>query len=82
MSKPDRYWNYRVLRHRFENGETQLQIHEVHYRDGKPSAYSEPMAGACCNEDEGVETLQDQLALMAEAIVKPILEADDFTGGG
>jgi hypothetical protein len=70
-----RTWNYRVI----ETGagdETSRAIHEVHYEDGVPVAYTENPAPIVWESDD--EEPKRVLERMREALDKPVLREEDF----
>lgn len=74
-----RTWNYRVMS--FRHGEEAWQaIHEVHYRDGVPFAYTEAAAVAMWDPDD-VDGGLRSLERMREALSKPVLTDADFKTG-
>lgn len=77
-SRRGRHWNYRVIEFVTPEDEPWFSIHEVHYRDGKPYAYTEDPAAVCSETTDGLRWV---LARMAEAIDKPALRERDFDGG-
>jgi hypothetical protein len=80
MSKPShRHWNYRAIR--FEHGEdSHIAIHEVHYQDGMPVAYSETPAVVLWSVEEPDGAGLAILDRMREALVKPVLLESEFQG--
>lgn len=82
MSEPiHRHWNYRAIR--FEHGEdSHIAIHEVHYQDGMPVAYSETPAVALWSVEEPDGTGLAILDRMREALVKPVLRESEFQASG
>lgn len=74
-----RTWNYRVLS--FRHGDEAWQaIHEVHYRDGVPIAYTETPAVVLWDPDD-VDGGLRSLERMREALSKPVLTDTDFKTG-
>ena len=72
-TRPKSYWNYRVVSH--PKDENWLQIKNVHYKDGKPSAVSvEPSTV----EGYSIEDLKADLIKMLVALDKEILTDKDF----
>lgn len=72
-----RTWNYRVMS--FKHGEDAWQaIHEVHYRDGRPTAYSSSAAVVMWDTDGGSDAGLWVLDRMKEALSKPVLTESDF----
>lgn len=71
-------WNYRVVRLGWASGEFTCQIHEVYYHpDGALRAWSaEPVAP----HGETPEELCADLARMAAALERPVLEHADLPG--
>ncbi len=82
MSEPShRHWNYRAIR--FEHGEdSHIAIHEVHYRDGRPVAYSETPAVVLWSVEEADWTGLAILDRMREALGKPVLLESEFQDSG
>lgn len=69
-------WNYRVMS--FKYGEEAWQaIHEVHYRDGEPIAYTVNPAVVMWDSDD-VDGGARCLERMREAFSKPVLTDADF----
>lgn len=67
------YWNYRVVRHAFEDSdETELRIHEVYY-DEDNSIVTSTVDGMAAMGDT-VEELEQDLQHMLHALKKPILD--------
>ena len=76
-----RHWNYRAIH--FEHGEdSHVAIHEVHYRDGIPVAYSETPAVVLWSVEEPDGTGLAILDRMREALVKPVLRDSEFQASG
>jgi hypothetical protein len=77
----DNHWNFRVI-HEVTSipdpdaPEERWGIHEVHYKDGKPYAYTENPVTVCSYED--IEGLSWYYETMAEAFDKPVLTPADF----
>ena len=82
MSEPShRHWNYRAIR--FEHGEdSHIAIHEVHYQDDRPVAYSETPAVVLWSVEEPDGTGLAILDRMREALVKPVLRESEFQASG
>lgn len=77
-STPERSWNYRAIR--FSSGEDHwAALHEVHYEQGRPVAYSEQPAVVMWDPVEDGD-LSGYLVLerMKEALFKPTLTESDF----
>lgn len=69
-------WNYRIIDH----GE-HLALHEVYYRDGKPSSYTAGPVAFICGKDEGPQDIIRSLAkALNDATNKPVLHLADFAG--
>lgn len=69
------HWNYRLVRRKVED-EVLVGIYEVHYDDGKPtSCTTEPV------RFEVADVAWLEKALM-RAFSQPVLDYDQFTGGG
>lgn len=71
-------WNYRVIQCDFTMGdvvEHTFAIHEVYYEDDIVTAWggAEPLG-------DTIEGLRSDLAHMAEALDKPVLQAADMPG--
>jgi hypothetical protein len=67
-------WNYRVIRLTDTRDDPVFIISEVYYRDdGTPRAHCEADVSA-----ESVEGLRRVLALMGEALEKPVLDGGTF----
>jgi hypothetical protein len=77
-STPARNWNYRVIEFVTEDGEVWRSIHEVHYVDGVPKAYSERPAPIMWERDDGEAAALVTLEQMREAMSKPVLGEMDF----
>jgi len=77
---PDGSWNRRVVRH----PDGSLCIHEVHYKDGVISAWSENFTEACDPED-GIEGLREYVEATfnqsMDALEQPILERRSLPHG-
>lgn len=73
-------WNYRVIEFVCPvTDEPWRAIHEVHYKDGKPTAYSEqPAAVTSCDDSGAQQQLGWVLDRMREALDKPVLVEADF----
>lgn len=80
MSEANKYWNYRVIEFS-EGDETWRAIHEVHYADDAPVAYSETPASVSWGSDEPDSTAIDILERMRGALGKPVLLASEFSDG-
>ena len=67
---PERYWNYRIMRH--ESGEEEFfQVHEVHYEGGKVNGWTKtghPVSGS------SVKEIEVQLDQMLRALTYPVLD--------
>ena len=67
-------WNYRMVHHKEKNGEEWYGIHEVYYNaDGTACMMSEE---PCMPIGETKKSLMNDLSMMTEAIIKPVLEYD------
>lgn len=80
MAEPKYTWNHRVIIHPHER-ETWMGIHEVHYEDGKPRAYTISAIGIIAEEsDEGGahQSMKITLERMLRALDKPWLHEKDF----
>lgn len=77
---PRRSWNYRVIRFE-QGGEVWRAIHEVHYEDGRPCAYSGTEASISWFAEDEPGAPQRILGRMVEALAKPELSEADFRGG-
>lgn len=63
------YWNHRILANEYD-GRVYFEIHEVHYENDKPVAYTKnsiPVGG------EDIKTIKWVLKRMKRATKKPIL---------
>lgn len=78
VATPRRTWNYRVMS--FRHGEDAwLAIHEVHYQDGMPIAYTESPAVVMWDTEDGtIAGGMKCLERMKEALLKPVLTEADF----
>lgn len=77
-SAPNRSWNYRVIEFVTEGGEIWRSIHEVHYVEGVPMAYSERPAPIMWEKDDGEDAALVTLEQMREALSRPVLGEIDF----
>ena len=67
-------WNYRIVHHKEQNGEEWYGFHEVYYNaDGTACMMSEEQ---CMPIGETKKSLMNDLSMMTEAIIKPVLEYD------
>lgn len=73
--QPEHHWNYRVV---LQNGS--IDIHSVHYSNGKPHSMSESPQTIGAGVEEGVESLKWQLDMMRKALDKPVLEYKEGEG--
>jgi hypothetical protein len=73
-----RSWNYRALAFTSTAGDHWNSIHEVHYEDGHPVAYSERPAVVLWDEADGLMGAFRIVERMKEALLKPALNAADF----
>lgn len=72
-------WNYRVIEFDGADGEPWRAIHEVHYLDDQPAAYSDTPADATWYPTAGGwEDPRALLERLAAALDKPILRPADF----
>lgn len=72
-------WNYRVIEFDGADGEPWRAIHEVHYVNGVPDAYSStPASVTWYPAEDGWEDPRQQLDRLAAALNKPILRPADF----
>jgi hypothetical protein len=78
---PTRSWDYRVIEFVTEDGEAWRSIHEVHYIDGIPRAYSESPAPVMWERDDGEAAALVTLEQMRQAVSMPVLEEMDFHPG-
>jgi hypothetical protein len=67
-------WNYRVIHHE-ECGEHCYDIREVYYEESRPATVA---VDSCFPFGTSPENLAKDLAMMAMAIGKPVLELEDF----
>lgn len=81
MSDKNRTWNYRVIEFVTPGGEPWRSIHEVHYVDEVPIAYSESPACIVWDVDEGYSAALFTLKRMRKALDKPVLVEADFKEG-
>lgn len=69
------YWNHRVMRRNFDNGDSEYGIHEVYYNaKGKVEAWTEnpvPLVGM------SIKDLKQTLEWMAVALKKPLLDYEN-----
>ncbi len=77
VAQGTRTWNYRVIRFVPEN-EVEYALHEVHYRDGKPIAYSENPASLSWFETDEPGAPQRLLKRLAECMAKPVLNVSEL----
>jgi hypothetical protein len=75
---PTRSWDYRVIEFVTEDGEVWRSIHEVHYVDGIPKAYSERPAPVMWERNDGAAAAFVTLEQMRLAVSRPVLEEMDF----
>jgi hypothetical protein len=75
---PNRSWDYRVIEFVTEEGEVWRSIHEVHYVDGVPKAFSERPAPVMWERDDGAMAALVTLEQMRQAVTRPVLEEADF----
>lgn len=73
-----RTWNYRVIE-KEHDGEISRAIHEVHYENDVPVAYTENPASIVWEADD--EEPKRVLERMREALDKPVLREEDFRRG-
>lgn len=74
LAELDSYWNYRVVRKTFligEETEYRYEIHEVYYREGKPSMTT---VEAMDPHGETIDNLREDLEWMKRALDKPVLD--------
>lgn len=71
-----RTWNHRVMKHR-DGDEDFFMIHEVHYDDDRPVAYTQD--GVAVGGGD-FEELRETLRRMELALEKPVLTPEDFKG--
>ncbi len=75
--RPDGQWNRRVVRH----PDGSLCIHEVYYRDGSVSGWSQNFSEAA-DGDDGIEGLHEWVETTynqsMDALDRPILEWSDL----
>ena len=73
------HWNYRVIEFDGADGEPWRAIHEVHYCNDQPAAYSDTPAGIVWHPTTGGwEDPRALLERLAAALDKPILTPADF----
>ncbi|MBN3856145.1 replication initiation protein [Paraburkholderia sp. Ac-20340] len=75
---PASSWNYRVMEFHPPDEERYRAIHEVHYRNGVPTSYSEDPATIGWSVNEGDQAALTALQRMSEALSKPVLFEEDF----
>lgn len=69
-------WNYRIIRHKVEDEEDWLAIHEVFYDDeNNPKGCTKNSVDV---SGEDFDSIQWQLTKMQEALDKPILDYQMF----
>lgn len=72
-------WNYRVVKHTYEDGYEWYAIHEVYYADGKPSTRTVDKVAPC---GATLEELKEDFANYAKALEAPVLDEKDFQCDG
>lgn len=78
LAKHRHRWNYRVIAFESTGGDWRA-IHEVHYEDDTPVAYSESAATFFWEPtDDDEKTPKQILRRFKDAIAKPVLKASDF----
>lgn len=77
---PGRSWNYRVMEFTAE-GDSWRAIHEVHYTNGVPTAYTANPAVVFWDQDGTNDQGPWVLDRMREALGKPVLTEKDFGKG-
>lgn len=75
------HWNYRVIEFASPDGDPWRAIHEVHYTDGQPTSYSESPAAIGWTLSDGDGAPGRIIDRIREALLKPVLQAHDFTSG-
>jgi hypothetical protein len=78
MSDPALTWNHRVIEFVDLDGKPWRSIHEVHYADGRPVAYTEGPAHVTWDTDEGDEAARLTLQRMLACLDRPVLIERDF----
>jgi len=69
-------WNYRIIRHKVEDEEDWLAIHEVFYNDNdNPNGCTQKSIDV---SGEDCDSIKWQLTKMKEALDKPILDYQMF----
>lgn len=68
------HWNYRILRF-VQHDQEYFEIHEVHYKDGKPVSYGKPAATVYSETLEGLDWVQEK---MNDAMNKPVLDTENW----
>jgi len=71
----DATWNYRLIKRNVTEDKNNLTMHEVYYRKGKPSTYTEKPVSPF---GESITEIKEDLEKMLLAINKPILKDTDF----
>jgi hypothetical protein len=72
-------WNYRVVKHTYEDGYEWYAIHEVYYSNGKPSMCSHDKVAPC---GATLEELKVDFANYAKALEAPVLDEKEFQCDG
>lgn len=69
-------WDYRILEHKNVDGTSWFAIHEVYYDEaGTPELCSEE---PCFAHGEDAETLITDMEYMMKALIKPVLNYNQF----
>ena len=73
-------WNYRVVHHRYPDGEDEYSIHEVYYDAyDRPREITEDAVSICTDELSDLPALRERVM---RAFAKAVLEYADFTEDG
>ena len=78
-------WNYRRVLRQYENGESEIAIHEAYYdSEGRVWAITTEPAQVCAilGESESEDPLRDVLIMMLKALDKPVLDFDGIPEPG
>lgn len=70
-------WNYRVIKDKDQHNHEFFAIHEVYYKDGKPTSCTENPIKLI---GDSIKDLKQDLKLIEEAFSKPVLEMSLFRG--
>jgi len=70
-------WNYRILRHVYDDGSESFAIHEVYYEGDKPTSCTQNPTSLL---DETLDDLKGSVNLICKALDQPVLDYVDFGG--